>query len=42
MEKDEVIVTEESGSVKVVIKKIGSSERSVFVNVFTEPGTAEG
>lgn len=42
LEKDEVTVTEASGSVTVVIKKIGTSERPVSVRVITKPGTATG
>ena len=42
LEVDEREVTEDSGSVQVAIRKIGTNERSVFVRVFTVSGTAEG
>ena len=42
LEVSERTVMEESGSVQVAIRKSGTNERSVFVRVFTESGTAEG
>ena len=41
LEAERVSGSEADGMIVVAVRKFGANERSVFVRMFTEPGTAE-